>query len=72
MQNNKLLKASKLYFEAQLAKAEANLSNYLNNSVGIGEHPDLVEEINKLIKTASEAKEALEYINREFTNENKN
>ena len=72
MYKNKLLKASRLYFEAKLAKAEANLQNYLHNPVGIGEHPDLVEEINKLIQTASEAKEALDYINQELLNESKN
>lgn len=72
MHKNKLLKASRLYFEAKLAKAEANLQNYLDNPVGIGEHPDLVEEINKLIETASEAKEALDYINQELLNESKN
>lgn len=72
MKQNKLLKASKLHFQAQLAKAEANLHNYFNNPSAIGEHPDLVHEINKLIKDASEAKEALDYINKELNNENQN
>ena len=64
-----LLEASRLYFEAELAKAQANLENYLLNPAAIGEHPDLVEEINKLIKAAAEAKEALQYIQNEFKNE---
>ena len=63
MKNNKLLEAARLHFKAELAKAEANLQNYLNNPAAIGEHPDLVEEVVKLTKQAAEAKEALDYIN---------
>ena len=36
--------------KADEAKAIANLNNYLSNSVGVGEHPDVVTEVTKLIK----------------------
>ena len=34
--------------QAQEAKAIANLQNYMTNSAGIGEHPDIVAECKKL------------------------
>ena len=57
-----LLKAALLHFEAVKAKAEANLEVYLISSVGVGEHPDLVDEITKLVKTITEAEESIKYL----------
>ena len=42
---------------AKEAKAIANLQNYLSNAVGVGEHPDIVEECMKLVKDIAEARE---------------
>ena len=47
---------------AKEAKAIANLQNYMNNPVGIGEHPDIVAECSKLIKDIAEAKELRETV----------
>jgi hypothetical protein len=46
--------------EAQETKAVANLNNYLTNPVGVGEHPDIVEECSKLVKQIAEARELKE------------
>ena len=46
--------------EAQETKAVANLNNYLANPVGVGEHPDIVEECSKLVKQIAEARELKE------------
>jgi|TARA_Y100000361_G_scaffold116419_1_gene107362 hypothetical protein len=43
--------------DAKEAKAVANLQNYMSNSAGIGEHPDIVEECSKLVKDIAEARE---------------
>ena len=48
--------------KADEAKAIANLNNYLSNSVGVGEHPDVVTEVTKLIKDVAEARELQEII----------
>ena len=49
-----LLQASKKNFEAQIEKHRINIENMLNNSVGVGEHPDLMETIeNELDKMSS-------------------
>jgi len=49
-----LLKASKKHFEAQVEKHRVNVENMLNNSVGVGEHPDIMESVEaELEKMAS-------------------
>ena len=35
-------------YEAQMAQAEANVKVYIENPVGVGEHPDIVQEVEKL------------------------
>ena len=57
-----LLNASLLHFKAVKARAEANLDVYLIGSSGVGEHPDIVDEINKLVKIITEADEAIRYL----------
>jgi len=42
--------AMKSHFIAKRDRAMANLSNYIISPVGIGEHPDIVEECIKLIE----------------------
>ena len=64
MMGESLVKAALLHFEAVKARAEANLEVYLNRSTGVGEHPDLVEEVIKLTKIITEADEAIEYLER--------
>ena len=57
-----LLNASLLHFKAVKARAEANLDVYLIGSSGVGEHPDIVDEVNKLVKAITEAEEAIRYL----------
>ena len=45
-----LLKALKLKYEANIESAKATLSIYTTNPVGIGEHPQHLEEMDKLIE----------------------
>tara|TARA_R100000008_G_C3551099_1_gene150457 strand:+ start:768 stop:977 length:210 start_codon:yes stop_codon:yes gene_type:complete len=48
---------------AKEAKALANLQTYMQNAVGVGEHPDVVAECSKLIKDIAEAREVKETVN---------
>ena len=59
---NKIKAAALKHFEAVKARSEANLELYLERSVGIGEHPDVVEEAIKLTKEIVEAEEAIKYL----------
>jgi hypothetical protein len=52
--------ALELKYRAQIAEAKATLSIYFENSVGIGEHPQHLEEMNKLIAQLAEAEDKLE------------
>jgi len=51
------LEALKLKYEAEMNAAKANLSVYMNSSVGIGEHPDIVEAVETQVRRYNEAKE---------------
>ena len=57
---------------AKETKAIANLQNYMSNSAGIGEHPDVVAECGKLIKQISEAREVVEVIKQLAEQSNQN
>jgi len=47
-------------YEAQKKSAEYNLRNYLQNPAAIGEHPDLLEEMDKAIGSWEEANSRLQ------------
>ena len=47
-------------YEAQMAQAEANVKVYMENPVGVGEHPNIVDEVEKLLKQIKDAKEMLD------------
>jgi len=47
-------------YEAEIAEAEATLLIYFNNPVGIGEHPQHLEEMDKMVEKYSNAKDKLE------------
>tara|TARA_B100000282_G_C31374166_1_gene328192 strand:+ start:73 stop:291 length:219 start_codon:yes stop_codon:yes gene_type:complete len=57
---NKLLKAAISRYEAQRDEAKAHLHILFQNSVGIGEHTDILAEIDKWVKSLSDANENLE------------
>ena len=42
-------------YNADIMIARTNLQNYLRNSVGVGEHSDIVGECDKLIAACSDA-----------------
>lgn len=46
-------------YNAQIAEAEATIKIYLEQSVGIGEHPQHIDEVDKLIQKIAEAEENL-------------
>ena len=57
-----IVEALEKRYEAQIAEADATLKIYLENSVGIGEHPQHLEEIDKLMQKIADAQEKLEVI----------
>lgn len=63
---SKLINALKLKYEAQKMEAIATLEIYLKNPVGIGEHPQIVEEMNKLVHTIADVEGCLDALNKTF------
>jgi CO dehydrogenase nickel-insertion accessory protein CooC1 len=55
-----ILNALEAKYEAQIAEADATINIYLNNSVGIGEHPQHIEEVDKQLQKISDAQEKLD------------
>tara|TARA_Y100001963_G_scaffold111698_1_gene154566 strand:- start:283 stop:486 length:204 start_codon:yes stop_codon:yes gene_type:complete len=57
-----ILQALEDKYNAQISAADATIKIYLNNSVGIGEHPQHLEEIDKLLQQIVDAQEKLKEI----------
>ena len=57
-----ILEALRARYEAEIAEADATANIYLQNSVGIGEHPQHIEEVDKQIDRIANAKEKLEVL----------
>ena len=55
-----IIQALKARYQAQISEADATLKIFLDHPVGIGEHPQHLEEVEKLIKKISSAKGKLE------------
>ena len=62
MYKDKFISALKAKYEAQYKEAEATIQVYLNNPVAIGEHPQHVEEMDKLIASMTDARDKLDTI----------
>ena len=60
---SKLINALKLRYEAQKIEAIATLEIYLKNPVGIGEHPQIIDEMDKLVHTIADMDGCLEALN---------
>jgi|TARA_R110000824_G_scaffold379353_1_gene571302 uncharacterized protein YaeQ len=56
---NPYLKALQLRYESEIEIIQLNLKNYLDNSVAVAEHPDIVQDIDDLVAALSTAQEKL-------------
>ena len=59
--------ALKARYKAEIAIAKAELSNYFENPVGVGDHPHIIDSMDGLVGQIAQAEEkltALEYIAR--------
>ena len=57
-----ILDALRAKYEAEIAEADSTVNIYLTNSVGIGEHPQHIEEVNKQIEKIANAKEKIDVL----------
>ena len=63
---DELIKASRIHFKAHIEKHRINVENLLNNSVGVAEHPDLMDSIEKELDLIAEYDDKLEMLNKYF------
>jgi len=54
-----IITALEARYEAQIAEADATIKIYLENSVGIGEHPQHIDEVDKQLEKIATAQEKL-------------
>ena len=64
MLSEKILEALKKRYEGQIAEGFATINIYLQNPVGIGEHPQHLDEVDKLLQKTVDAEEKLSLINK--------
>ena len=57
-----ILDALEARYEAQVAEAHATIKIYLENPVGIGEHPQHIDEVDKQFEKIAAAQEKLEVL----------
>ena len=55
-------------YEAEIAAADATIKIYLHTSVGIGEHPQHIDEVDKQVEKIANAEEKLKIL-KEFQDE---
>ena len=60
-----IIDALEARYNAQITEADATIKIYLENSVGIGEHPQHIDEVDKQLQKITEAEEKLGALERE-------
>ncbi len=63
-----ILQALEDKYHAQISEADATIKIYLEKPVGIGEHPQHIEEMDKQLDIMSTAEEKLATLNKHFNN----
>ena len=64
---NGLFQAAKAKYEAEIVECIATLEIYFTNAVAIGEHPDLLAEVDKYLDMLEDAQGKLNALEKHFT-----
>ena len=62
-----LIKAARMHAEGELERAKTNIIVYMEQSVGIGEHSDIVEAIQEELDKMAAASDRIEMLEEHFT-----
>ena len=65
--SEQLVKAARMHAEGELERAKTNVLVYMNQSVGIGEHSDIVEAIQEELDKMASATDRLEMLDKHFS-----
>jgi len=61
-----LIRAVEKHAEGHIEKHRLNVENMLQNSVGVGEHPDIIESVEKELKVIAEYDDQLNTLKKYF------
>jgi len=61
-----MIEAIKEHAKGHIAKHAMNVEVYLKSSAGVGEHPDILDAIEKELKVIAEYHDQLEVLNKYF------
>ena len=61
-----LIRGCKINFEGEIEKHRMNVENLLQNTVGVAEHPDIMETIEKELAVIAEYDDKLSVLNKYF------
>ena len=61
-----ILKASRLHFKAHIEKHRVNIEILLENGVGVAEHPDIMDTIEKELEIIAEYHDKVEMLDLYF------
>jgi len=61
-----MIEAAKQHAEAHIEKHRMNVEIYLTNPVGVGEHSEVMEEIEKQLELMAQYQDQLEILNTYF------
>lgn len=64
-----LLDALRKHAEGHIAKHKANILVYLNNPVGVGDHPDIIDTIEKEVLEIAKYQDVLDVLDKHFLEE---
>ena len=64
--DKQLREALILRYQGEIASAKANIAVYMKQSVGIGEHPDIVGAIDEQLNLLTTAEEKLQAVKNQF------
>ena len=65
-----ILDASRLHFKAHIEKHRVNIENLLENGVGVAEHPDIMDTIEKELEIIAEYDDKLSVLDKYFSIDN--
>ena len=66
------INASRLHFKAHVEKHRINAENLMSNPAGIGEHGDIINEIEKELKEVAHYEDLIDTMKKYFPEEEKN
>ena len=66
-----IIKTSELHFKAHIEKHRINVENLLEKGVGVAEHPDIMETIEKELAIIAEYNDKLEVLKKYFPLKNR-